>query len=63
LSQTDKINFAMDNRHLGNKKVRVFNDQNMDITGTVVGLDAPHVLVKTTAGPTIEVPLERVELI
>lgn len=63
LSQNDKINFAMDNRHLGNKKVRVLNDKNMNIVGTVVGLDAPHIIVKTEAGPTIEVPLEKVEMV
>lgn len=63
MTDSDKINFAMDNRHLGNKKVKVLNDQNMDITGTVVGLDAPFVIVKTNSGPTIEVPLEKVEMI
>jgi hypothetical protein len=58
----DKMNFAMDNRHLANRKVSVMNDQNVQIEGTVVGLDAPDVVVKTTSGPTIKVPLEKVVL-
>lgn len=56
----DKMNFAMNNRHLANRKVQVLNDQNTTIIGNVVGLDAPHVLVKTETGPTIKVPLEKV---
>lgn len=60
MSNQDKIGFAMENRHLANKKVEVINDQNVTIVGTVVGLDAPFVIVKTDSGPTIEVPLEKV---
>lgn len=56
----DKMNFAMNNRHLANRRVQVLNDQNATIIGNVVGLDAPHVLVKTETGPTIKVPLEKV---
>lgn len=59
-SVKDKMNFAMSNRHLGNKRVQVLNDQNAQIFGTVVGLDAPFVLVKTDTGPTINVPLEKI---
>jgi hypothetical protein len=60
LSNHDKMNFAMDNRHLGNKRVQVLNDQNSPIFGIVVGLDAPNVVVKTETGPTINVPLEKI---
>ena len=60
MSNSDKMNFAMNNRHLGNKRVQVLNDQNAPIFGTVVGLDAPHVIVKTETGPTINVPLEKI---
>lgn len=56
----DKMSFALDNRHLANKQVQVINDKNVKITGTVVGLDAPFVIVKTDSGPTIQVPLEKV---
>lgn len=62
LSPAEKLNFAMDNRHLAGKKVSVMNDKNIDINGSVVGLDAPFVLVKTDTGPTIKVPLEKVSL-
>jgi len=62
MSPNEKLNFAMDNRHLAGKKVSVMNDKNIDIKGSVVGLDAPYVLVKTDTGPTIKVPLERVSL-
>lgn len=56
----DKMSFAMDNRHLGGKRVQVINDKNVDVRGVVVGLDAPLVIVKTDTGPTIEVPLEKI---
>lgn len=56
----DKMTFALNNRHLGNKRVQVLNDKNAQIFGTVVGLDAPFVIVKTDTGPTINVPLEKV---
>lgn len=60
LNHNDKMNFAMTNRHLANKRVQVLNDQNAQIFGLVVGLDAPFVLIKTETGPTIQVPLEKV---
>lgn len=62
LSPHEKMNFAINNRHLGGKVVSVLNDKNVDIKGEVVGLDAPDVIVKTTTGPTIRVPLEKVVL-
>lgn len=58
--QQDKMNFAMDNRHLANKNVTVINNENLDVTGKVVGLEAPYVIVKTKQGPTIKVPLENI---
>jgi hypothetical protein len=64
LPPQDKMNFAMENRHLGNKTVRVM-DKNSDqiiTSGTVVGLDAPNVIVKTVEGHTIEVPLNKILL-
>lgn len=60
ISNNDKMNFAMNNRHLANKRVQVLNDKNAQIFGHVVGLDAPNVLVKTDTGPTIQVPIENV---
>ncbi len=60
LSHNDKMNFAMNNRHLADKRVQVLNDANTPIYGKVVGLDAPHIIVKTEAGPTINVPVEKV---
>lgn len=57
-----KLKFAMDNRVLANKKVTIANDQNLTITGTVVGLDAPDVIVRTDSGPIVKVPLEKVSL-
>lgn len=63
ISIPDKMQFAMENRHLGNKRVQVENDKNVDIKGEVVGLDSPFVLVKTDSGPTIEVPLGKIHVI
>ncbi len=62
MSNHDKINFAMSNRHLADKKVKFNSDEGIPITGKVVGLDAPNVVVKTDSGPTVEVPLERIQL-
>jgi hypothetical protein len=64
LPQQDKMNFAMDNRHLANKTVRVMSkDSDQVVTsGTVVGLDAPNVIVKTVEGHTIGVPLNKILL-
>ena len=56
----DKLSFALNNRHLANKRVTVANDQNMQVQGEVVGLDAPNVVVRTDAGPTINVPIDKV---
>jgi hypothetical protein len=62
LSNNDKMAFALGNRHLADKRVQVLNDQNAQIFGKVVGLDAPFVIVKTETGPTINVPIEKVVL-
>jgi hypothetical protein len=60
VSNQDKMNFALGNRHLADKRVQVLNDQNAQIYGKVVGLDAPHVVVKTDTGPVINVPIEKI---
>jgi hypothetical protein len=60
LATQDKMNFALENRHLANQRVKVLNNENMEIRGLIVGLDAPNVIVRTDSGPTIEVPLEKV---
>lgn len=64
LPNQDKMSFAMDNRHLANKKVRVLHKDSDEVatTGTVVGLDAPNIVVKTVEGVTIEVPLSKILL-
>ncbi len=62
LSHNEKLNFAINNRPLADKRVQVLNDQNTQIFGTVVGLDAPFVIVKTEIGHTLKVPLEKVNL-
>lgn len=62
MSHGDKMNFAMNNRHLSGKRVQVLNDANTQVFGSVVGLDAPHVIVKTEAGPTINVPIHKINL-
>lgn len=62
MSPNEKLNFALDHRHLGGKKVSVANDKNIEIKGHVVGLDAPFVIIKTDTGPTIKVPVEHVSL-
>ena len=63
LDANDKLSFAMENRHLAGKRVMVANDQNMQVNGEVVGLDAPHVQVRTDTGPVINVPIEKISVI
>jgi hypothetical protein len=62
LPPQDKMNFAMENRHLAAKKVRVLHKETNEpfTTGTVVGLDAPYVIVKTVEGHTISVPTNKI---
>jgi hypothetical protein len=62
MSPNEKMNFALTNRHLANKKVQVIGDAGVKILGTIVGLDAPNVIVQTDTGPTIEVELSKVVL-
>lgn len=63
LSINDKMAFALGNRHLANKRVKVMNDKNVDISGVVVAIDAPNVMVKTDTGPVIAVPVQNLSLI
>lgn len=62
ISAHEKASFALDNRHLAGKVVSIENDKNLVVKGTVVGLDAPFVLVKTETGPIIKVPLNKVSI-
>jgi hypothetical protein len=62
LSNSDKLNFAMNNRHLANKRVVVINKQGKEVSGEVVGLDAPYVVVRTSQGPVIQAELENVQI-
>lgn len=63
IDPNDKLTFALENRHLANKKVSIANDKGLTVTGEVVGLDAPNVIVRTDTGPTIQVPIGNVSLI
>lgn len=62
-SPSEKMNFAMEHRHLGGKQVQVENDKNLTIRGKVVGLDAPFVIVQVDGGPAIKVPRDKVALL
>lgn len=53
----DKIQFALANRHLDQKRVTVQQGPNQ-VGGTVVGLDAPFVIVRTDTGHTVPVELD-----
>ena len=56
----EMLAFAMENRHLSNKAVMVTGPTGQSARGTVVGLQAPNVLVRMDAGPTIEAPLNKI---
>lgn len=60
--RSDKIRFAMQNRHLDQKRVAI-QTKDGTVKGKVVGLDAPHVIVQTDTGYTVPVELEQVTVI
>lgn len=62
VSPQQKMDFALQNRPLANKKVIAQNPGADPIPGTVVGLDAPFVIVKSDAGPTLKVLLGNIKL-
>ena len=55
----DKIRFALQNRHLDHKMVRVISDSGDLGLGIVVGLDAPNAVVKLNSGVTVRVTLDK----
>lgn len=55
----DKIRFGLANRHLDGKRVKVFTERG-EVGGNVVGLDAPHIIVKTDTGHTVPVLLDNI---
>lgn len=59
LPREDKITFALNNQHLANKEVTV-TTKDGEVKGTVVGLDAPHIVVRTETGYTVNVTKEQV---
>ena len=64
LSPHEQLNFALDNRHLSGKTVKVYGLNNEELgTGKVVGLDAPFVIVKTETGPTAKIPLDKIVVV
>lgn len=62
MSVHEKMQFSLSHRHLANASVNVMNDQNVTITGKVVGIDAPYLVIKTESGPVIKVPPEKVSM-
>lgn len=59
-SVSAKLDFALANQHFSGRRVKVENNENINIIGEVVGLDAPHILVKVENGPIIKVPPHKV---
>lgn len=55
----DKFKFAMANRHLDSKKV-IVTTVTGPMPGIVVGLDAPHIIVKTQSGATIKAAINNI---
>ena len=54
--------FALENRHLSGKTVTAVNAEGGEVKGEVVGLDYPHVLIRTDEGPVIKAPRERLKI-
>lgn len=61
-SVSEKVSFSLQHRDLNSRRVQVMNDENVDIFGKVVGLDAPNVVVETETGPVIKVPINKIVL-
>jgi hypothetical protein len=53
----DMIQFALANRHLEKKRVRVITSQG-EVGGVVVGMIAPNIIVKTDTGHEVPVDLD-----
>lgn len=54
LEPSDPLRFAQKHKHLDSKRVR-FSTKDGNVTGVVVGLTTPHILVKTDTGYTVPV--------
>lgn len=56
----DKITFALANRHLEGK-ILTANTLMGQVTGKVVGLDAPHIIIQTVPGsPAISITMDQI---
>lgn len=53
----DKIKFAMANRYLGGKTVKVSVDDH-EVSGKITGIDAPYIIVSLPTGGNVSVELE-----
>lgn len=54
-SVNDKMSFAMENRHLSGREATTIAKDGQIIKGTITGLDAPYIILKTNNGPRIKV--------
>lgn len=61
-NRQDKISFALANRGLANKRVKC-QTPNGEVLGNVVGIDAPHIIVKTDTGHTAPFDLELIQVV
>lgn len=61
-NRQDKISFALANRHLANKRVKCQTPQG-EVLGNVVGIDAPHIIVKTDTGHTAPIDLDNITVV
>jgi hypothetical protein len=59
LDKKDKMQFAIANRHLDGKEV-IISTKNGEVLGTVVGLDAPNVIVETVTGFRATIALDKI---
>jgi hypothetical protein len=59
---SDPLRFAQKHRHLDSKRVR-FNTKDGQVTGVVVGLTTPNILIKTDTGYTVPVAPSALQII
>lgn len=57
----DKITFSLQHRHLEGKKATAYID-GREINGTITGLDAPNLILKTPTGKFVEASIDEVNV-
>lgn len=62
ISAQEKVSFALANRELSGRTVTAYNTNGDSVSGKVVGLDYPNILVQPENGPILKIPRNQIQL-